>query len=288
MLHDKSLIANYIIDLRMPPFSASADFLLISQFWSTVMRSMRDDRLRKSYEQKKIPKNEIARPRNSSMASIVVAAVSFVISIVSFYNSSLRQVDNVSVVLESNGRVSDERWTDSQPGPAVKPQIHSGQDLIFINGGTRPLAVVELTIAVTLLNDHVEHGDEDDRITCNGAVEGTFLPTSFEPFVIKAGEIIPKHLQFRVNGAFKDTVRLPDALMPSDTQAIRVCFRFGFATPDGGYEEVVLKRPPFHLTGTQNFWDSTMLDKVGHIPRRIVYRNRTTVQWLNQLLAWVG
>jgi hypothetical protein len=83
-------------------------------------------------------------------------------------------------------------------------------------------------------------------------------------------------------------VRLPDALAPSDTQAIRVCFRFGFATPDSGYEEVTLKRPPFHLTGAQNFLDAAMLTRVGHAPRMIVYRNRTTVQWLNRLLDWVS
>jgi len=246
---------------------------------------MRDDRLRESYEGKKAPKEKKPITQHHGMTSIVVAAVSFVISIISFYNSSLRQIDDVSVILENNGRISDESWTESLRGPTVKPQIHSGEDLVFINGGTRPLALAELTMAVAILNDSVTHDDEDDRTTCNGAA-GTLLSTSFEPFVIKSGEIIPKHLQFRENGALKNTLRLPDSLAPSDTQAIRVCFRFGFTTPDSGYEEVVLKRPPFHLTGSQNFRDAETLDKVAHVPQGIIYRNRTTVQWLNQLLDW--
>ena len=214
----------------------------------------------------------------------LVATVSFVISAFTFYTSSLQQVDELSVIVGRNGSFSYSGATE-QNSPVVI-SVLAGDGLVFINGGNRPISVLDFKLIVR--SSGSEESDNETSNACFFSAPINLLQTAFDPIVVKAGEILTKRLQFKNAEAVADSIVVPEHVMQGKAEALTSCAMIGFATPDSGYKLKFLSLDKAFKTGGLPLGEIMRFLEKERSPLAIVRRSRTTVGWLNKAIDWAS
>ena len=241
------------------------------------MRSMKDIRQWEIFERNKTRGRQPGLPRLLHMPSVVIASVSFIISLFTFYTSSLQQVDEVSVIFNASGTFTQEKAVDNY---GVVASIKGG-DLLFVNSGTRVVSIINVGFSV--MNAHLA----DNEIAEGGCPYGvlTTVNPTFTPLIVKAGEIGTAHLKFPSPTGESDVGKIDVSLKLTGDKGLITCGVIGFATPDSGYriERLAIDRtyPNERIADTVSRQSAMMTS-----PRELIKRSRTTVRWINAVIDW--
>lgn len=167
----------------------------------------------------------------------VVALCALALGVFNTYITSLRQIDDASVVIGELPGI----WEDADRSRMV---IEPDEKFIFINSGTRTIAID--SVFLEILHPLPPARPSIDSQGCGSIDMTTKLTYDIAPFVVKAGEMIPKSATFaektRPSGWDKETYQLaPNGNLtvpfskprqPDERRDFKVCMTVQFTTPD--------------------------------------------------------
>lgn len=182
-----------------------------------------------------------------------------------FYFGTLLQTERISIAFQESPQFRTSKDV----------QVSDGLPIVFVNSGTRPAAVLGITLYFNLapdgeaLQDFVE-ACESQKI----AVGDASIPLKFESFVLKEKEIIRKNFPVGAAGQDKFVIPLPDWFVDADGFAVSMCVSFQMATPSNSYivKNIVMPNRYHYKNGVNIFPDTEVTVKPFEI-----WRNSETI-----------
>jgi hypothetical protein len=157
-------------------------------------------------------------PKIKDYAGFGFSIIAVAISLFTFYFGTIRQVDEVRLIINSFPIAS----LDS----ANIIHVAAEADFILVNGGTRDAAILEIGYKIAPLEDF-----RDNELGCDSNIflRSDLLPFAYEPFVLKKSEIRPIHINAFADKNKEKLFNEPFASHENDYVAL--CMYFRIATP---------------------------------------------------------
>ncbi|WP_143039697.1 MULTISPECIES: hypothetical protein [Bradyrhizobium] len=158
-----------------------------------------------------------------------ISAVSFVISVLSFFFSTLLEADDVRMVIEHTPSVG----IDAHSGELI---ISGNVGLAFVNSGNRSASI--MNVKATSRKATIDEGI-GAKCSSDKAFGTDWFDFGVEPFVLKPGDIMNVQSKALKGGGVspkkgeKDTYKLnKDTFSPKVGDVILVCAETNLVTPD--------------------------------------------------------
>lgn len=212
--------------------------------------------------------------------ALSISIVAIIISAVTAYFTLFRQVDNVSVVVD--------KYPFLELYDKTKVAISGESTLVFLNTGSRPASVIDLSV---LVNQNIE---DDTKGACEQATDE--FKTNFEPLILEPNKVVLKKLKLKPSPFSEHQVVRQDAILfpvrgKVDTDEyftlteVELCFSFRLITPATSDERVYVhlgtmtaSKPP-HMT-ILNFNDFSK-------PQSLVNHTATIFdEWPGTIARW--
>jgi hypothetical protein len=231
-----------------------------------------DGKVRERYEKRK--EKKVEPPTPGWLSPYLISTISLILSLAAFYPTWVQQKDDIRIIPGRTGVIA----TEGNDKDEIEAFIRV-EGVTLTNLGNRNAIINDVQIGF--------HFGEKPRLVCDRPFPDPFT-SSFEPVVLKPGEVLYTKLDIRRDGKKLDRV---DLEFPEGTTnyLTTTCLEIRFATPDiVGTKKVDVMRfdinsgsdPLVHIV------DQLKARQEAGRPRTIIQRTRTTFSAVNFLLDW--
>jgi len=233
---------------------------------------MYDRSARERYEKRKEAKAE--PPKSPWLSPYLISTISLVLSLAAFYPTWVQQKDDLRIIPGRTGIIATEGNDQEQIEAFIVVE-----GVTLTNLGNRNAVINDVQIGF-------QFGEKPSR-TCGRPYPDPFTST-FEPIVLKPGEVLYRKLDIKRDGKKLNRVLL-DFPKGTTNYLTSTCLEVRFATPDVvGIKTVDVMRFDINSDAAPLVYmvDHLKAREEAGRPRVIIRRSRTTVPLLNLLIDW--